>query len=58
MEEKKLDPFIVEMLDPLVIELMVNRHGLSTQTDQDIVRSIEQEIILAALRIQKKSNRW
>ena len=39
---------------PLVIELLINRYGMSTNTDPHIIRAIEQEIIYEGLRLQKK----
>ena len=41
--------------EPLVLELYVKRYGLTTDNDVDVIRKIEQEIILAGLRLQQRN---
>ena len=44
-------------LNPLVMELLIKRYGLSTNYEAYMIQEIEREIILEGLRLQKK-NDW
>ena len=45
-------------LNPLVLELLINRYGLCTEYEPHQIAKVKQEIILEAERLKQRSLNW